>query len=269
MSLGVDPSDDYFHFNDMTMSASTKAMADQVNAAAQQHVAAVTAAAAAAQSAAQAGNPQVSQTLPPTPLTAPSSAASNYGYRLPASQPSSPVRGVFMSGQQSMSMNSAGRQRGATVSGMPGFDFTTGMPSGVNSVPAATPASNTPVSAVPTHFTFSAIQSPTSAQPSPSMSVPHNQQSAFLSEPNTSRNGSGLGLGEVTMDDVAQSASQSSQISRRSSASQQGGTALPGSANVASAANQSASGSSSRQTSNDTRDAVERLTLDRLTMLDK
>lgn len=70
----------------------------------------------------------------------------NPTYRLPASQPSSPVRGVYAQGQ--VSFSNAGRARGATFSGSgQGFDFT--------------PYQNHPfASALPPHLSFSSIQSP-------------------------------------------------------------------------------------------------------------
>jgi hypothetical protein len=81
-----------------------------------------------------------------------------------------------------------------------------------------------------------------------------------------SLNATGMGM-DVTMEDA--SASQTSQLSRRSSTSQHSAAVGPASA-VASVASQPVtnSGPPSRQASNDTRDAVERLTLERLTMLD-
>lgn len=65
-------------------------------------------------------------------------------YRLPASQPSSPVRGVFPQGQVSANL---GRARGATFSGSgQGFDFS--------------PYQQPFASALPQHLAFTSIQSP-------------------------------------------------------------------------------------------------------------
>lgn len=294
MSLALDPTaEDYFHFADPSMSASTKALADQANATAQQHVAAVTAAAAAAVGVQPQQLPQPS-VLPPTPLTAPSSNGSftsAAALRLPASQPSSPVRGVFISGQQSFAMASAGRQRGATVSGL---EFSNGM-AGPASAPLVAPV---PASAVPAHLSFSTISSPAST-PSAVVSTPaaaavaaavaaagatpgtSDQRPMFLGEPQQQQQQQG---GDVSMEDASQNTPQGSQLSRCSSTSQQsavaaavGATPVVASTVASQPATTNQSGATtsasatvppSRQPSNDTRDVVERLTLERLTMLD-
>jgi hypothetical protein len=80
------------------------------------------------------------------PETVPPLAIQAHTYRQPASQPSSPVRGVFAQNQSSF--GNIGRARGATFSGSAqGFDFT--------------PYQQYPIaSAVPPHLSFSAIPSP-------------------------------------------------------------------------------------------------------------
>lgn len=93
-------------------------------------------------------------------------------YRQPASQPSSPSRGVYNQGSAPF-LSQAGRQRGATFSGrtfggLPGFDgtlnptvftFNGNSIGNDNTVKQRQPVA----SAVPAHLAFTAIQSPASS----------------------------------------------------------------------------------------------------------
>lgn len=182
--------------------------------------------------------------------TASAANPANFAYRLPASQPTSPIRGgVPFQGQAAFQL--PGRQRSTTVSGGilpfdPSFN-----PNAVVSSNSGTPVSGV----VPSHLTFTAISQ--TGTPSASTSP-----SADLNQPQTTV---ALGLApaqtgtilpmDVQMDDMAQMSH-----SRRSSASQTG----PGSAARAVApVNGDGSGVPSAN------DLAERLTMERLSMLDK
>lgn len=80
--------------------------------------------------------------------------SNHFGYRLPASQPSSPVRSIYPSGQ-GPSVFSAGRQRGATFSGsFSPHEEAVGGPLHTLSLGLL------PASAVPTQLSFSNTRSP-------------------------------------------------------------------------------------------------------------
>lgn len=140
-----------------------------------------------------------SATEPNAPSDCFAEAHQQYGYRLPASQPSSPVRTIYPSGQVTYPFQS-GRQRGATFSGgtysYMGEQFG---PALVSLRQQAAP------SAIPAHLTFTNNQSPVhSASGSPLLppSGPHVQtDSGYFGEIQPS--GVGLGLGEESMEDVS------------------------------------------------------------------
>lgn len=205
-------------------------------------------------------------------------------YRLPASQPSSPVRGVFMSGQQQFSLSpAAGRQRSTTVSGISPFDPSFGAMAGFGG-PLQLPQMNgggaisAPVTAVPHHLAFTAIHSPAATTPlggpasamasvaaSPATERPPN--SYLGGEANTAAGAQTGTAGDVTMEDATTLSSR-----RSSGASPQSTAGLTGQGGSVASAVPSASGSavaSGVAPQLPTNDITERLTMERLTMLDQ
>lgn len=200
-------------------------------------------------------------------------------YRLPASQPSSPVRGVFMSGQQQFTLSPAGRQRSTTVSGMSPYDPAFAM-AGFGpplQIPPLGGAVTAPVTAVPAHLAFTAFHSPAatplvqspsvvaSVAASPATERPPN---AFLgSEANNTAAQAGTS-GDVTMEDATNPSSR-----RSSGGSPQSTTGLSGgggsAAQAVASATASAVAAAAASQAQSTNDMAERLTMERLTMLDK
>ncbi len=129
----------------------------------------------------------------------PQQVPSQYGYRLPASQPSSPVRSIYPSGQGPYVI---GRQRGATFSGsFSPYGEAFGGPLYTFSQPPIL------ASAVPSHLflnTQSPLPSPLNVSPLISASPTQltGDNGYFGEIPQTSLNG-GLGMGDVLMDDVS------------------------------------------------------------------
>lgn len=203
-------------------------------------------------------------------------------YRLPASQPSSPVRGVFMSGQQQFPLSpTTGRQRSTTVSGISPFDPTFGVMAGFGG-PLQLPQMNgggalsAPVTALPHHLAFTAIHSPvatpvggpTSTVASVAASpVTERPPNAYLGgEPNHAASAQTGTVGDVTMEDATNPSSR-----RSSGASSQSTAGLTGQGGSVASTVPSASGSAvaagvAPQLS--TNDIAERLTMEKLTMLD-
>lgn len=120
-----------------------------------------------------------------------------YGYRLPASQPSSPVRSGYPPGQAPYEFQ-AGRQRGATFSG-------TFAPFGESFIPnfqVQVPVQ--PVSAVPAHLAYSNLPSPHTSPLAPSPVIGSPAIDSYFGEATyQAPNNSGLGMGEVMMEDVS------------------------------------------------------------------
>ncbi|CAK9783472.1 unnamed protein product [Cutaneotrichosporon oleaginosum] len=103
LSMNVDPAEDYFRFSDAALPSGPSDGAEALNA--------------------SVSLPQSARPTPSPlgggaagPMVGGMMQAQQTQYRLPASQPSSPVRGVFMSGQQQFTMSPAtGRQRSTTA----------------------------------------------------------------------------------------------------------------------------------------------------------
>ena len=137
--------------------------------------------------------------------------------RFPASQPSSPVRGMFAPGQVPY-VHQSGRQRGATFSGSGSFAPYGGGPLyNLSQTPF-------PASAVPSHITLDRFESPLQSPliPSPLINASPTQLNAdqgyFRDIPPAPLN-SGLGMGDVTkMQDVLTTTPIASRpLSRRTS----------------------------------------------------
>lgn len=113
-----------------------------------------------------------------------------YGYRLPASQPSSPVRSIYAPGQAPYIFQQ-GRQRGATFSGSfsPYGDF--------SGSPLYNLSNSTIASAVPTHLTVNTAL-PLAQSPSIISPLQIQPDSSYF-DPQLK---SGLGVEDVSMDDV-------------------------------------------------------------------
>ncbi|WVW79999.1 hypothetical protein I302_101972 [Kwoniella bestiolae CBS 10118] len=137
-------------------------------------------------------------------------------HRLPASQPSSPVRGVY---PLPFGNHQAGRQRGATFSGGSFYPYDqTGSP-------VFTFTQNIPPQAIPPHLTFTNIQSPIHSPlaPSPIISAsPAQIQTDNSSFFPVQTQPQGLGVQEVLMEDVSTPtpAVQPPTLSRKSSLGQ-------------------------------------------------
>ncbi|GMK58256.1 hypothetical protein CspeluHIS016_0502880 [Cutaneotrichosporon spelunceum] len=272
LPMHVDPAEDYFRFADATLLQSAQGdVADVIHA--------------------SVSLPQTTRPTP-SPLGGGPSGPLNGGmvpaqstqYRHPASQPSSPVRGVFASGQQQFNLSpAAGRQRSTTVSGISPFEPFGTMP-GFGAPPLQLPAQmaavgplSAPVTAVPQHLAFTAIHSPVptsfgsapsavqSVAPSPVTELP---PSAFLcGEANNTAAAQTGTAGDVTMEDATNPSSR-----RSSGGSAQSITGLTGQGGAVASAVTSMSGSApstgvAPQLS--TNDIAERLTMEKLTMLDK
>ncbi|GFZ42715.1 hypothetical protein JCM24511_00432 [Saitozyma sp. JCM 24511] len=129
-------------------------------------------------------------------------ATQQFGYRLPASQPSSPVRTIFPPGQAPFNPQ-GGRQRGATFSG---GSFTYQDQFG-GPLFSAVSQPNGPASAIPPHFAFTSIAN--SPINSPALGSPlvqaapsgvTSEQQAYFDAVGAN---AGLGVGEVLMEDVS------------------------------------------------------------------
>lgn len=235
LSLVGDPSDDYFRFAEASIASAANggdqasgsgiSFAPQMNGQQQQQQ---------PQSATQPRintNANMNQT-PPAPLTAPSTTGTFPGsYRVPASQPTSPVR-MMPSAQQF-------RQRSATTS-IAGDNGASQFSNGV---------SPNGVSAVPTHLSFTAIHGGSgSGTASPVVSTTPGGDHAASQV--------AVALGDVSMDDASQTTPSRPSHSRHPSANLLSGAPNP---NLAQQMN------SAVPTGND---IAERLTMERLTMLD-
>ncbi|WWC87746.1 uncharacterized protein L201_002638 [Kwoniella dendrophila CBS 6074] len=118
-------------------------------------------------------------------------------HRLPASQPSSPIRGVYTLPFG----NQAGRQRGATFSGGSFFPYDQ------NASPVFTFTQNVPPQAIPPHLTFTNIQSPIHSplQPSPVITASPAQiqpDTTPFFPPQSHQQPQSLGMQEVLMEDA-------------------------------------------------------------------
>ncbi|KAL7419680.1 hypothetical protein Q5752_005594 [Cryptotrichosporon argae] len=146
-----------------------------------------------------ASAPVTSQPAPPGapgPASAPpQQQAHAFAYRPAVSQPSSPVRGVFLQNQSTyQSTPSFGRQRGATFSGISPFGETFNL---------AAFQAQMPITALPSHLAFSSLQqSPVSSlAPSPVIAA----SPAFAPHGDYAQANAGLGLGltpDVQMEDA-------------------------------------------------------------------
>lgn len=231
LSLVGDPSDDYFRFAEASMASTANsgdqtsgvgiAFAPHMNGQAQQ------------QQPQSATQPRINtgasmNQAPPAPLTAPSTTGTFPGsYRVPASQPTSPVR-MMPSAQQL-------RQRSATTS----IAGDNGAPQFSNGVSA------NGVSAVPTHLSFTAIHGG-SGTASPVVTTTPGGGDHAASQV-------AVALGDVSMEDPSQTTPSRPSHSRHPSA------------NILSNPNVAQQMSSAVPTGND---IAERLTMERLTMLD-
>lgn len=268
LSMNFDPAEDYFRFSDAALSSAPGEVSDPI-----------TTSISLPQSTRPTPSPHgVAQGGPMVggggmlPATASQ-------YRLPASQPSSPVRGVFMSGQQQFQLSpAAGRQRSTTVSGISPFEPNFAM-AGFGQSLGVAPSNNgtvsAPVTALPAHLAFTAIHSPvpTPLAQSPSIvasaaASPATERVAYFggdAKPTDAQTGTG---GDVTMEDATNPSSR-----RSSAGSPQSNTGLAGAGGSVAQAVANASGSAAAAAAAaqavSTNDIAERLTMERLTMLDK
>lgn len=235
LSLVGDPSDDYFRFAEASIASATNSN-DQAASVGVPFTSPMNGTQHQQQQQQQpqsATQPRIDTNMnqtPPAPLTAPSAYGTFPGsYRVPASQPTSPVR-MMPSAQQL-------RQRSATTS-MAGDNGAPQFPNGVSNG----------VSAVPTHLSFTAIHGG-SGTASPVVSTTPGGGDHGASQV-------AVALGDVTMEDASQATPSRPSHSRHPSTNM-----LPSAANP----NMAQQMSSAVPTGND---IAERLTMERLTMLD-
>jgi len=130
-----------------------------------------------------------------------------FGYRLPASQPSSPVRSVYPPGQAPVVLQQ-GRQRGATFSGGSFSPFGEQMNGQNAPAPrlAQPPQSAAPPSAIPAHMTFNPTQPISSSPPTASLvsnpvaQIDQATSSQFLNDSADMK--VDIGMGEVLMGEM-------------------------------------------------------------------
>jgi hypothetical protein len=139
-------------------------------------------------------DPLSGEQIPP-PVRQPSQAQ-QYGYRLPASQPSSPVRSIYPPGQAPYGFQ-FGRQRGATFSGTfsPYADFNAALASPLYALSQAP----VPASAVPPHLAFGLTQSPTHSPLSASPQIGSSADIGYFTEIGSV---AGLGSSDIPMEDA-------------------------------------------------------------------